>query len=56
MAAHAGENARETGDFVCETCRNQVHVSKGEKIPKCPECGSARYADRYHEPGNKKSS
>jgi ribosomal protein L37AE/L43A len=53
MAAHAGETARETGDFRCEKCHQQTHVTKGDKIPKCPNCGNDTFDTRYHEPGNK---
>lgn len=53
MAAKAGETARETGDFPCSNCHEQVHVSKGDKIPKCPNCGNDSFDTRYHEPGNK---
>lgn len=52
MAAHAGETARETGDFRCEKCHEQVHVTKGHKIPKCPNCGNDTFDTRYHEPRN----
>jgi Zn finger protein HypA/HybF involved in hydrogenase expression len=53
MAAKAGETARETGDFRCERCHQQVHVTKGHKIPKCPHCGNDIFDTRYHEPGRK---
>jgi Zn finger protein HypA/HybF involved in hydrogenase expression len=53
MAAHAGERAEKTGDFHCAKCNAKVHVSKGDKIPKCAECGSTEYATRTGEPGNK---
>ncbi|MFW5652607.1 MAG: zinc ribbon-containing protein [Planctomycetota bacterium] len=52
MAAHAGENARKTGDFVCDNCGEKVHVKKGESIPKCPNCGNATYSERRNEPAN----
>ena len=55
MAAKAGEAAQETGDFRCAKCHKRVHVTKGKKIPKCPECGGDTYDARYHEPGNKSS-
>jgi hypothetical protein len=53
MAAQAGETERETGDFRRAKCHHQVHVTAGHKIPKCPNCGSATFDTRYHEPGNK---
>lgn len=55
MSAQSGETARQTGDFRCEKCRHQVHVTKGHSIPKCPNCGNNRFDARYHEPGNKSS-
>lgn len=56
MSAHAGEEARQTGDFRCDRCRNQVHVTAGDKIPKCPNCGNDTFDTRYHEPANQSSS
>ena len=55
MAAQSGERARETGDFRCERCHEQVHVTQGDTIPKCPNCGNDTFDTRYHEPGNKSS-
>ncbi|MXQ14788.1 zinc ribbon-containing protein [Microvirga makkahensis] len=55
MAAHAGETARQTGDFRCERCHQQVHVMKGRTIPKCPHCGNGTFDTRYHEPDSKSS-
>ena len=36
MTAKAGERAQKTGDFYCDSCGEKVHVTKGDKIPKCP--------------------
>jgi predicted RNA-binding Zn-ribbon protein involved in translation (DUF1610 family) len=55
LAAHAGEEARRTGDFVCSRCNHKVHVSNGDKIPKCPNCGNDSFDERRDEPGNKSS-
>ena len=55
MSAKSGETARETGDFRCARCREQVHVTTGDRIPKCPNCGNDEFDTRYHEPGNKSS-
>ena len=55
MAAKAGERAWETGDFRCAKCHQQVHVTKGDKIPKCPNCGNDTFDTRYHEPATKSS-
>ena len=56
MAAKAGENAQETGDFRCTKCHERNHVTKGKKIPKCKNCGGATFDARENEPGNKSSS
>jgi hypothetical protein len=32
----------------------QVHVTKGKKIPICPHCGNDAFDTRYHEPGRKR--
>lgn len=55
MAAHAGETARETGDFRCERCHEQTHVTKGDKIPRCPSRGNDAIDTRNPEPGNRSS-
>lgn len=52
MAAHAGEKARETGDFYCASCDEKVHVTKGDTIPECPN-GHKTFGVRRNEPGNK---
>lgn len=53
MAAHTGEKARKTGDFVCSRCGEKVHVSGGQKIPRCPNCGNERFDERRNEPSNR---
>ena len=53
MSAHAGETARETGDFRCSRCHEQTHVTKGHKIPTCKHCGNDHFDTRYHEPANR---
>jgi hypothetical protein len=55
MSAHAGENARKTGDFKCKGCKEVVHVKQGEKIPSC-KCGATEFDERRNEPGNKSTS
>jgi len=52
MAAHAGERAQKTGDFHCASCSKKVHVTQGDKIPKCPN-GHTTFETRTGEPGNK---
>ncbi|HZS82278.1 MAG TPA: hypothetical protein VFA50_05375 [Stellaceae bacterium] len=54
MTAESGEAASETGDFRCARCHHQVHVTKGHKIPKCPNCGNDTFGTRVHEPGRRK--
>jgi predicted RNA-binding Zn-ribbon protein involved in translation (DUF1610 family) len=53
MAARGGERARKTSDFVCSKCPEKVHVSDGDKVPKCPNCGNGTFEERRNEPGNK---
>jgi Zinc-ribbon containing domain len=50
MAAHAGEAAEQTGDFRCERCHETTHVTKGHKIPKCPNYGNTSFDTRRNEP------
>jgi hypothetical protein len=52
MAAKAGERAQKTGDFHCATCGEKVHVTKGDKIPKCPN-GHTEFDTRTGEPDTK---
>ncbi len=49
MAARAGEKARETGTFVCQSCNEKVRVQKGHTIPKSPN-GHVTYDERIDEP------
>jgi len=49
MTAKAGERAQKTGDFYCATCGKKVHVTKGDKIPKCPN-GHSQFDSRRNEP------
>jgi predicted RNA-binding Zn-ribbon protein involved in translation (DUF1610 family) len=49
MAAKTGENAREGGDFRCSRCHETVHVNKGARIPKCPNCGNDTFDTRKNE-------
>lgn len=55
MAANAGEKARRTGDFRCEQCNQLTHVTEGDTIPKCLNCGNDTFDERENEPGNKSS-
>ena len=49
MSANSGEQAREGGNFLCAECNRQVHVNKGTRIPKCPECGNDTFDVRTDE-------
>lgn len=53
MAARAGEPAQKTGDFRCDNCHEKVHVKKGDKIPRRPNCGNDTYDARTGEPATK---
>ncbi len=53
VAAHAGEKARETGTFVCQSCNAKVRVQKGHTIPECPN-GHKTYDERIDEPRNER--
>ncbi len=48
MAAHAGEEARESGTFHCQSCNATVRVKKGDVIPPCPN-GHKTYDERTNE-------
>lgn len=39
MAAKAGEIARETTKYLCQSCNGQLLVRDGVPIPNCPTCG-----------------
>ena len=43
MPTHAGDKAEATGTFACQRCGETVRVTKGERIPSCPECGGSSY-------------
>jgi predicted RNA-binding Zn-ribbon protein involved in translation (DUF1610 family) len=43
MAAKAGEIARETTMYACESCRRALPVHDGAPIPNCPSCGSGSF-------------
>jgi predicted RNA-binding Zn-ribbon protein involved in translation (DUF1610 family) len=49
MTAKAGERAQQTGDFYCASCGEKVHVTKRDKIPKCPN-GHSNFDSRRNEP------
>lgn len=50
MVAHAGANARKTGDFRCEKCHERVHVTGGHEIPNCSNCGNDTFDTRDTSP------
>jgi predicted RNA-binding Zn-ribbon protein involved in translation (DUF1610 family) len=39
MTEKAGEIARGTSLYRCESCKTHIHLKSGELIPKCPNCG-----------------
>ncbi|MDE2473697.1 MAG: alpha helical protein [Alphaproteobacteria bacterium] len=43
MAAKAGEIARETAKYLCESCKREQPVHVGVPIPDCPSCGSTSF-------------
>jgi hypothetical protein len=49
MAATAGDSAQEGGEFRCARCHERVRVNKGQKIPKCPNCGNETFDTRERE-------
>jgi hypothetical protein len=55
MAARAGEQAWRTGNFICESCHEWVHVTKGARIPECPN-GHHTYYLRVDEPEGEPAS
>jgi hypothetical protein len=49
VVVKSGERAQKTGDFHCSSCGGKVHVTKGDKIPKCPN-GHSQFGSRRNEP------
>jgi predicted RNA-binding Zn-ribbon protein involved in translation (DUF1610 family) len=45
----SGERAEYTGDIVCDLCGEQVFVSRGDSIPRCPNCGNFTYNEQPEE-------
>jgi Zn finger protein HypA/HybF involved in hydrogenase expression len=43
MTAHSGDRAERTGGFTCANCGEEVYVTRGDSIPRCPSCGSESY-------------
>jgi hypothetical protein len=37
MAVQAGVRVKESGDYYCTICNAKVHVTTGERIPRCPQ-------------------
>jgi hypothetical protein len=50
MAAHPGQTARATGDFVRTKRSTKVHVSRGDNIPECRYCADDTLEDSENEP------
>jgi predicted RNA-binding Zn-ribbon protein involved in translation (DUF1610 family) len=43
MAAKAGEIARESAMYACESCARTLPVHEGTPIPNCPSCGNESF-------------
>jgi Zn finger protein HypA/HybF involved in hydrogenase expression len=43
MSEKAGEIARESADYRCETCHHLHRFACGALIPVCPQCGGGVY-------------
>jgi predicted RNA-binding Zn-ribbon protein involved in translation (DUF1610 family) len=43
MAAKAGEIARESAMYACESCARTLPVHQGTPIPNCPSCGNESF-------------
>lgn len=43
MTAKAGEIARETAIYLCESCRRELPVHNGAPMPNCPSCGCGSF-------------
>jgi len=43
MAAKAGEIARETAMYSCESCAQALRVEDGVPIQDCPYCGNGSF-------------
>ena len=43
MSEKTGEIARETTTYRCENCNSHLRLSRGDLIPKCPNCGSGTF-------------
>jgi hypothetical protein len=46
-AVQAGERVKESGDFYCTICNAKVYVTKGDRIPRCPQ----GHHEFYFQPG-----
>jgi DNA-directed RNA polymerase subunit RPC12/RpoP len=46
MAEKTDETARESGDYTCERCGNNIALKRGGLIPRCPSCGFDTFALR----------
>jgi hypothetical protein len=46
MTFQSGERAEYSGDYVCDLCGEQVFVTRGDSIPRCPNCGNFTYTEQ----------
>jgi DNA-directed RNA polymerase subunit RPC12/RpoP len=49
MPVKAGEHAKKTADLVCSKCGGQMHVTQGDRVPKCT-CGNDTFVERREAP------
>jgi Zn finger protein HypA/HybF involved in hydrogenase expression len=43
MTEKAGEIARESSDYRCESCHHVIRLAQGDLIPACSHCGHGTY-------------
>ena len=44
MVTTSGKNAQADGNLMCDRCTAQVHVSQGQSVPRCPNCGNTDFS------------
>jgi DNA-directed RNA polymerase subunit RPC12/RpoP len=54
MTLHTGDKARKNSDYVCSRCGSQVHLTEGERIPRCPNCGNERFDEQKSDTADRK--
>ena len=46
MKIKAGEEAKDSGEFVCEECHKPMAVMKGQMVSKCAHCGNSTFVKK----------